>query len=392
MGGAPVLEPGELLARLTSGAWPLPGTVAACVVSGAAARDLERALGVLAPVRVGWRQREALLGAWRPAAQERYHSVAGQDAPTVAAWLGAAFSLWKPGPGGVHRLEPDPAAVERALGLCGLKALAGSPLSLLSNGEIARVCLARALAAGPRVLVLDNVCEGLDAAGRALLGAAAEACAQDGAAVLHLAAREGLLPWVGAPPPPARWAARVGAGPGPGVERFRCEGLDLWAGARPLVRGLDWSVRAGEAWLLTGPNGAGKSTLLAYLSGEHPQAWARSWSLNGRGREVWTPLARLREQVAWVGPELAAAAGVSPLTLLERALEGPARLLLLDEALRGLGAEELAAAEDRLARAHSEGKERAWVWVSHAPEEVPGFVTRILALDGAGGWREVIRP
>lgn len=43
--------------------------------------------------------------------------------------------------------------------------------------------------------------------------------------------------------------------------------LTLRRGSRDLLREFDWTVQAGERWLLVGPNGIGKSTLLAALAG-----------------------------------------------------------------------------------------------------------------------------
>ena len=34
-----------------------------------------------------------------------------------------------------------------------------------------------------------------------------------------------------------------------------------------ILKGVDWTVRAGEHWVLLGPNGSGKSSLLAALTG-----------------------------------------------------------------------------------------------------------------------------
>ena len=34
-----------------------------------------------------------------------------------------------------------------------------------------------------------------------------------------------------------------------------------------ILKGIDWTVRAGEHWVLLGPNGSGKSSLLAALTG-----------------------------------------------------------------------------------------------------------------------------
>ncbi len=45
------------------------------------------------------------------------------------------------------------------------------------------------------------------------------------------------------------------------------QGLGFAVGARPILRGLDFSVAAGEMLLVCGRNGAGKSTLLRLLAG-----------------------------------------------------------------------------------------------------------------------------
>lgn len=44
-------------------------------------------------------------------------------------------------------------------------------------------------------------------------------------------------------------------------------GLCLQAGARELIRDLDWQVKQGEFWCVLGRNGAGKSSLLQVVSG-----------------------------------------------------------------------------------------------------------------------------
>jgi ABC-type molybdenum transport system ATPase subunit/photorepair protein PhrA len=358
-----------------------PGSLCFTLADRAQAQDLRQDLPGEGRVWLSWRQREALLGAWRPAAQERYHSVAGRDAPSVADWLAPRFRHWQEGPDGVSRLMDDAESLAKMLKRCHLEPLAQRSISLLSNGEAARACLAAALAPRPALLVLEDLSEGLDADGRGLLLEVAEDAAREGVAVLVLASRPGLLPWsdaVGTLSAPSRPPHYLG------TEVFSCQGLDLDAGTAPLLRGLDWTLRGGEAWWLQGVNGAGKSTLLAYLSGEHPQAWAQSWRLMAKERGHWTPIPKLKEQVAWVSPELAAAAHVPMLSLLEKALASPAHLLLLDEPLRGLNNAQLAAWEDRLGQAV--GLERAVVFITHAPEEAPLWLNRVLRLEKGGAW------
>jgi ABC-type molybdenum transport system ATPase subunit/photorepair protein PhrA len=258
--------------------------------------------------------------------------------------------------------------------------MAERPVSLLSNGEAARACLARVLGGNPRRLILDDLCEGLDADGRERLLLAAAALSGEGMAVAILASRPALLPWNR-----QAWPEPEPAEPGPGPGLFSTQGLDLDAGDLALLRGLDWEIRGGEAWWVQGLNGSGKSSLLAYLSGEHPQAWAKSWSLLGAGRSFWTPLSRLRGAVAWVSPELSASLGRPVHAMVDEALRGEAALLLFDEPLRGMHAHEAAAWKARLSLALSTGR-RALVMVSHDPDEAPPGHSHTLRLLGGGRW------
>jgi iron complex transport system ATP-binding protein len=69
---------------------------------------------------------------------------------------------------------PGPAerrAVDHALALAGLHGLAGRPCTALSGGEAQRAVLARALVAGPALVLLDEPTNHLDPAGRAMIGA-----------------------------------------------------------------------------------------------------------------------------------------------------------------------------------------------------------------------------
>jgi ABC-type molybdenum transport system ATPase subunit/photorepair protein PhrA len=288
-----------LRARLT------PGALRFALADPAQAEALRAELPKEGLAWVGWGRRQALLAMGRPSAQERYSSMAGKDAPLLGDWLAEAFRRWRPGPGGVAIQAVSWARVDRAVRLCRLEPFTERPVSLLSNGEVVRACLAHALGEQPKLLVMDDLCEGLDQDGRALLMELATNVAAEGAAVLVLATRESLLPWAD----PGEVLAAPSAPPGKGPLLFSTRGLRLDAGDLPLVHGLDWDIHGGEAWWLQGPNGAGKSTLLAYLSGEHPQAWAQAWELEGAPRSSFCPLSALRHDVAWVSPELAAALG-----------------------------------------------------------------------------------
>ncbi|MFJ6087239.1 ATP-binding cassette domain-containing protein [Streptomyces sp. NPDC092369] len=79
----------------------------------------------------------------------------------------------------------DPDAVERALRLFGLDGpVRGLPAAGLPTGTLRRVELARALAGGPRVLLLDEPAAGLDDAEVAAMARVLKALAADGTALL----------------------------------------------------------------------------------------------------------------------------------------------------------------------------------------------------------------
>ena len=74
--------------------------------------------------------------------------------------------------------------------------------------------------------------------------------------------------------------------------------LTLKAGARLLVRELDWQVAPGQCWSIIGRNGAGKSTLLKTLAGLRDNQGG-SVSLGGRRLAEW-PLLELARQRAFL--------------------------------------------------------------------------------------------
>lgn len=68
-------------------------------------------------------------------------------------------------------------------------------------------------------------------------------------------------------------------------------GLELRREGEPILAGLDWTVRAGERWVVLGRNGCGKTTLVQTLQARlHP--WSGSLSVLGRtfGKEGVTDL------------------------------------------------------------------------------------------------------
>ena len=210
------------------------------------------------------------------------------------------------------------------------------PLLALSNGELHRLLLARALLLEPQLLVVDDPFAGLDAATRARLTELLARLPDEGTAVLHVAARDQDVPEdvthelelgagavVGAGPrrsprraTPSRGRAGGGeagatgptSNPSPDPPRaetvLELRGLTVRHRDLTLLADVDWTIRAGERWGLVGPNGAGKSTLLNVVLADHPQAHASDVVVCGRrlgpGTSVWD----VKRCLGWVSPEL----------------------------------------------------------------------------------------
>ena len=272
-------------------------------------------------------------------------SAEAQDAYVRREWEVRVEDVVRSGfGGGVWPTEPLSESEERhvgeAIALVGLEGLRRRPVVELSTGEARRALLARALAPGPRVLLLDEFLNGLDPGSRDLLTRAVREHARRGAAVVFATHRPEELPpeatraaildggriiaagardeveaeWrsrsrprpAAPPPPPGPRAAGERTGPeGRGLDDvlFEVRGDVLLEGRR-VLRGLDWTVRRGEGWVVRGPNGAGKSTLLRLLLGEEhlaPGGRVRRLDL-GERPSVWEVKAR----VALVAPDLQA--------------------------------------------------------------------------------------
>ena len=175
----------------------------------------------------------------------------------------------------------------------GLSHWADQDLRALSTGQRRQVLLARSLVGGPRVLILDEFFEGLDAAARGRLRGLVEELVRGGLTLLysthrpaevlggtthrlklaggHIAAQGevGSAPEQAAPriPAPATSAGEV---------VLSVENADVYRAERRVLENVSWRLRAGEHWAVLGPNGAGKSSFARLVAGElHPAVGAR---------------------------------------------------------------------------------------------------------------------
>jgi molybdate transport system ATP-binding protein len=207
-----------------------------------------------------------------------------------------------------------------------LKGILDRDINAISTGERQRVLLARAVAADPGLLVLDEPFGGLDQETRGDIRALIESLMQRHLPVVIVAHRESDLPRGithrvhvhrgrvvtagpvdrNAPVPPhhplPRKAARVSkSAPGPVLARMR--NVSVAFGETVILDRIDWSVRCGEHWAITGPNGCGKTTLLSLITGEHLQGYANTIDLFGRPRGSGESIWEIRKHIGRISPE-----------------------------------------------------------------------------------------
>ena len=240
---------------------------------------------------------------------------------------------------GIHRsdipLAPLSAAQQRSvaalLARLRIAHLAQRRMLTLSYGERRLVLLARALAAKPALLLLDEVTNGLDDGHRERLlrfiaGTTRSALpwvytthrAEDipPAANRLLVLARGRVLHRGALSTaalrnafPVRRAARVRRAPAvasAGSRRrtvlIELERASVYAESIPLLSDIDITVRRGDCWVVHGGNGAGKSTLLRTIYGDH--APAVGGSIRRAGVVPGVPLAAFRAHTGIIAPQL----------------------------------------------------------------------------------------
>ncbi|MDD4735857.1 MAG: ATP-binding cassette domain-containing protein [Kiritimatiellae bacterium] len=218
----------------------------------------------------------------------------------------------------------------------GIRPLLDRQLVQLSNGEMRKILIARALLKAPRLLILDDPFSGLDAAYReSFRGLMNGLVSHDGLQLLVTATRKEDLPdcithlavvkncrlveqgermqmmrqasvrdCLDAKRA-KKTAARSKKKSSPtGKVIVRMEHAHLAYDRRVLLRDLTWTVCEGESWAVLGPNGAGKSALLSLIAGNSPQVFANEIYLFGRRRGTGETREWVRRRIGEVSPEL----------------------------------------------------------------------------------------
>src|SRR6266542_1331200 len=270
--------------------------------------------------RVSFREESWLFSYSRHYYQQRFNFIEPRDDLTLDAFLRSGTSA-------------TDEALHAAAGRLGVGDLLSLSLIKLSNGQIRRARIARALLARPELLILDEPFMGLDAARRSEVAESLGALILDGLRVVLITRPETIpawathvlelnrlaVRWQGARRDFRFWIVDFGleevpsgssSNPKSTIQNPKWEGpiIELHnvnvAYERPILRDVSWTVRAGERWAVLGPNGSGKSTLLSLLCGDHPQAYCNDIRLFGRQRGSGESIWEIKRNIGLVSPEL----------------------------------------------------------------------------------------
>ncbi|WP_353127836.1 ATP-binding cassette domain-containing protein [Parapedobacter pyrenivorans] len=249
--------------------------------------------------------------------QQRYNKQQKNDTLTVYAEL-AAYANSE------NLLLED---LAKYLGLFEFVDLKATQLIELSSGEHKKLQLIKALWLKPQLLIVDEPYTGLDKASRQKLNGFFDELASVGVHLVLITnetdlprcinrfaeIEKGKLKQVDsvsalstdisrsrkALPPFLTEAPALSAD-----IMVEMENIRIRYGEKEVLKGIDWTVRAGEKWLLQGHNGSGKSTLLSLITGDHPQAYANHIRLfglrRGSGESIWD----IKERIGIISPEL----------------------------------------------------------------------------------------
>jgi molybdate transport system ATP-binding protein len=268
--------------------------------------------------------------------QEFFRQFSGDEGTTVKQLLEGSSSIVE-----------DGKSLADIVQVLDLNPLLDAPLVTLSNGEMRKVLIARALQKAPQILILDEPYDGLDVDSRQRLAEVVNSLARLGTQILlvthrieeisdnitHLLClKDGKIALMGERKqvlesglisrlygPPERDADLTGRFAGNPVRshdpKFRMplgippeptvvmKNVTVVYGSKVVLDGLNWVVNRDENWAIVGPNGAGKTTLLRLISADHLQAYSNEIYLfgmrRGSGESIWD----IKRKIGVLSPE-----------------------------------------------------------------------------------------
>ena len=214
-----------------------------------------------------------------------------------------------------------------------LGALANRSYSTLSQGQLRRVLLARALVKSPQVLLLDEACSGLDVRARDGLLEHIENLARNGQTTLVMtthradelvpairevwevrnrtiarSSRAGLASSSNRRSSSELYRLEEGASPAPANSSespfIELKNAAVTIDGNSIIPAFNWRWMPGQHFAFTGENGSGKSTFLRLLRGQIAPAWGGT--IERFGSDKRRSLEEIGRDIALLSPQIQA--------------------------------------------------------------------------------------
>lgn len=226
-----------------------------------------------------------------------------------------------------HNEEGENHNFDQIVELLEIRYLLDRGIRFISDGEMRKVLIARALMRSPRILILDEPFEGLDVHSRERLKETTTGLIAQGVQIILVTHRfEEIIPGIThvlcvkdgrvflqgrrasvlrpehmnrlydkkAPPIfslPGNRGGREALLEGKREKLVDLRNTTVKYGDIVVLDRLSWAMKQGENWAIVGPNGSGKTTLLSLITGDNAQAYANEIYLFGKrrgsGESVW---------------------------------------------------------------------------------------------------------
>jgi molybdate transport system ATP-binding protein len=256
----------------------------------------------------------------------------GQDRYLQLEWKRRVDEVIYSGFAGRDYLYARPSAAEHAIAMplveqFGIAHLLKRDVQLLSTGELRRILIVRALVRQPRVMLLDEVCDGLDAPTRGFLLKGLERVVHQGTQIIYTTHRRNeLMPFLTnaavlnggkvvfagriAQLPRSLTVTAPASRAGAGITRPSAKCLinikraNVYLGRKRVLRNVAWRLRDGENWAVLGSNGSGKTTFVKLVCGDvHATIGSRVERFDFTARStLWD----LRKRIGFISPALQA--------------------------------------------------------------------------------------
>ena len=268
-----------------------------------------------------------------PEKQEAYNRLGWNMDGMNAILSGFTDSTWYQG----EPNDEERQIAESVIDVLGIRDLAAKNTLSMSQGQMRKILLARALVAAPRCMILDEFCNGLDIPSRKDLLHLIDTIAKLGIQIIYTTHRqEEVIPSIthaliikdgqiigqgkkedlltksnldkalasGAPPPERGASLENVSADCSGDLLISIQNASVSLDGTPILHGIDWEMQRDQNWAILGQNGAGKSTFLKLILGEIYPTYGSK--VSRFGDEELTDIWEIKRRIGYVSSEFQA--------------------------------------------------------------------------------------